>query len=227
MYIIRKDYFNFWGGLSMNNIEAGMTVTKKLTVEEIRSFIIEEMRYGQSKKNIIMALIDMGVEEIEAKRMFELIKGQAISILGRDKLTLSATIRTSFGGIIAAILGGIVWGLIVIASNYEFGFVALGIGLLSGYSVLLLAREKKGITLKIIAVLSSILGILVGKYITYYHFVNEAIVKDYGTEAAAFFSIYSIETIELFIREISYMFSVIDIVFLLLAITAAWKIPKD
>jgi len=211
----------------MNNIEAGMTVTKKLTVEEIRSFIIEEMRYGQSKKNIIMALIDMGVEEIEAKRMFELIKGQAISILGRDKLTLSATIRTSFGGIIAAILGGIVWGLIVIASNYEFGFVALGIGLLSGYSVLLLAREKKGITLKIIAVLSSILGILVGKYITYYHFVNEAIVKDYGTEAAAFFSIYSIETIELFIREISYMFSVIDIVFLLLAITAAWKIPKD
>lgn len=211
----------------MNNIEAGMTVTKKLTVEEIRSFIIEEMRYGQSKKNIIMALIDMGVEEIEAKRMFELIKGQAISILGRDKLTLSATIRTSFGGIIAAILGGIVWGLIVIASNYEFGFVALGIGLLSGYSVLLMAREKKGITLKIIAVLSSILGILVGKYITYYHFVNEAIVKDYGTEAAAFFSIYSIETIELFIREISYMFSVIDIVFLLLAITAAWKIPKD
>jgi hypothetical protein len=47
-------------------------------------------------------------------------------------------------GLVAALVGGIVWGLIVKISDYEVGFVAWGIGFIAGTAVVLSSRGAKG-----------------------------------------------------------------------------------
>src|SRR3989337_1216057 len=67
-------------------------------------------------------------------------------------------------GLVAAIVGGVVWGLIVKISDYEVGFVAWGIGFIAGTAVVLATRGAKGPRLQVIAVVASPLRILLGQH---------------------------------------------------------------
>ena len=66
-------------------------------------------------------------------------------------LSASDLTRAASGGLIGAILGGVIWGFIVAATDYELGIVATGIGLLAGFGVVLLCRNKHGMPLQVIA----------------------------------------------------------------------------
>ena len=52
-------------------------------------------------------------------------------------------------------------------SDYEVGFVAWGIGFVAGSAVVLATRGAKGPRLQVIAVVSALLGILLGKYLSF------------------------------------------------------------
>lgn len=70
------------------------------------------------------------------------------------------------GGIIAAILCGAAWTAMVVATKMEIGYAAVGVGLATGYGVLLGAGRKKSAQLQVVAVLCSIFGLVLGKYFT-------------------------------------------------------------
>lgn len=194
--------------------------------EDLVNFVVKQMRFNQDKHSIIEKLVEMGLAEQEASQLVEEIGEQFTTALDKEELTASTLWTAFFGGVVASVLGGIIWGLIVITTNYEIGFVALGIGALSGYGVLYLARGKKGTALQILAAISSIFGILIGKYIAFHHFFTEMIALDYGIEVASNISIYSIETVTYFIEELSYLVGGFDILWILLAVATAWKIPQ-
>jgi hypothetical protein len=96
-----------------------------------------------------------------------------------------AILPALFGGGLAAAVGGSIWGLIVSLTGYVIGYMALGIGLLCGYAVVLFSRGGKGMPLQVVAVLSSVLGIAIGKYATFFHFVKKAVAKQHGEAVAA------------------------------------------
>lgn len=194
--------------------------------EDLVSFVVEQMKINQDKHSIIEKLVEMGVVEQEARQLVEEIEEQATAIVDKEELTVGSLLTAFLGGMVAAVLGGIIWGLIVITTNYEIGFVALGIGALSGYGVLYLARGKKGFALQILAAISSIFGIITGKYIAFHHFFTEMVALEYGEEVASTISIFSIDTITLFTEELSYIVSGFDLLWILLAVATAWKIPQ-
>lgn len=194
--------------------------------EDLVSFVVEQMKINQDKHSIIEKLVEMGVVEQEARQLVEEIEEQATVIVDKEELTVGSLLTAFLGGMVAAVLGGIIWGLIVITTNYEIGFVALGIGALSGYGVLYLARGKKGFALQILAAISSIFGIITGKYIAFHHFFTEMVALEYGEEVASTISIFSIDTITLFTEELSYIVSGFDLLWILLAVATAWKIPQ-
>ena len=80
--------------------------------------------------------------------------------------------------------GGVVWGLIVKFSDYEVGIVAWGIGFIAGTAVVFATRGGKGPHLQVIAVVSALLGILLGKYLSY-AFVVQDQAEDAGVEHRA------------------------------------------
>lgn len=200
------------------------TINPEDTIKEVFNFIVGEIKQGKSKKEITEKLIEIGINRSNAIKIVETTYDEVQLAVEREKFTTESIIPSLFGGFMAAIIGGIVWGLIVKFTGYEVGYMALGIGALSGVAVLLFAKGKRGIPLQVIAVLSSIFGIIVGKYFYFYYILKEVLLDEYGLEIL---SIFSSEVMNFFIESIGEMADPFDILWLILAIAAAWTIPRN
>lgn len=122
---------------------------------------------------------------------------------------------------VAALVGGIVWGLIVKVSDYEVGFVAWGIGFIAGTAVVLATRGAKGQRLQVIAVVSALLGILLGKYLAF-----AFSVQDDAEAAGASIGLVSGDMFSLFRHNLDIVFSFFDLLWVGFAVFTAWRIPQ-
>lgn len=116
-------------------------------------------------------------------------------------------------GSIAAILGGVAWGLIVLWTDYEAGIVAVGLGFLTAFAIHSATSGARSLELRVTAVVTALVGILIGKYLT---FVFLAQTVDPGL------AILSGETLSLFRASWRDLFSRFDVLWIGLAVVAAW-----
>ena len=207
----------------MENNEAK---SQKEALENLYAFVIEQMKAGADKSTIFQKLVEMGVDRNNATQVVETIHAQIVKAAEEEQLMDSSILPALFGGGLAAVVGGVIWGLIVIATGYVIGFMAWGIGWLTGFAVVLFSRGRKGVPLQVIAVLSSVFGIVIGKYFTFFHYLKEGVTRKYGAEAASNLSIFSERAIQFFINNIGSMLSGFDILWVILAVITTWRIPK-
>ena len=132
-----------------------------------------------------------------------------------EPIPARAIYKGALGGAIAAAVGAAAWGLIVWVTDYEIGFAAVGIGLLVGWAVLMASGRRKGFPLQIIAVLLSVMGILVGKYVAVY-----LVLRDFLGDGLAL--MYPL-IFELITQSPEEFFSLFDLLWLGLAIYSAWR----
>ena len=78
-------------------------------------------------------------------------------------------------GIVGAIIGGIAWYFIVIATGKEIGYISIGLGYLVGTGVYLGSGKKRGHTLQIISALITIITIFVTEKFIFDYFINQYI----------------------------------------------------
>jgi len=104
--------------------------------------------------------------------------------------------------------------------------MAWAIGGLAGFGVALFAGGKRGIPFQVVAVLSSVLGIVVGKYFVFFHYLKESIAEEYGAEAASNLSMLSEAVIQFFLENIELVMSGFDFLWIILAVVTAWRIPQ-
>ena len=74
--------------------------------------------------------------------------------------------RATAFGLAAAAAGAVVWAEIAVATNYEVGFIAWGIGALVGVAASR-ASSRGGSAVAAIAVTAALLGVLAGKYLAF------------------------------------------------------------
>lgn len=197
------------------------------TGEKLHRFVIESIKKGANKAEISQKLVEMKVNKSDAEKLVESIFNEVEEVVKQEQFTLRSIMPALVGGLIAAIMGGIIWGLIVIFTGYEIGFVAWGIGGLSGYAVVFLTRGKKGIPLQIVAVIFSVLGIIMGRYIFFYAILREELASKYGVEAVEGLSIFSSTLSQFFVESFFEFSSEYDFLWLVLAVITAWSIPKS
>jgi len=188
-------------------------------------YVINQFKQGVPKETIIARLTQNGVGAENAQAFVESIHGQLVQEVEKEHFSTSALLIALAAAAVASIIGGAVWGGIVILTDYEIGFMATGIGLLSGFAVTFFT-EKKGRPLQIIAVLSSLAGILVGKYFTFFSILKDFIATEYGQAAANQVGIFSSDVVTLFFESFGELLSPYDILWIVLAIAAAWSIPR-
>ena len=135
-------------------------------------------------------------------------------------------VRAIGGGLIAAIVGGVAWGLIVKLSDYEVGFVAWGIGFLAGFLVVRFAGGRKGVPLQAIAIVSSLVGTVLGKYIAYVYFLKEAVREQVSEEAADSIGYFDTDVMSAFREDFSNVFGGYDLLWAGLAIFTAWRMAR-
>jgi hypothetical protein len=124
-------------------------------------------------------------------------------------------------GAVAAVAGGVVWGLIVRFSDYELGIIAWGVGLLAGGAVALAARGARGPALQGIAVASALAGILLGKYLSF-AWTIQRIAEEEGAEMGVF----SGEMVSLFRENLGVVFSAFDVLWVGFAVYTAWRMLR-
>jgi signal peptidase I len=116
-------------------------------------------------------------------------------------------------GITAAIVGGIAWGVIAKWTDYEAGILALGIGLLVAFAVYAATGGRRGPELQAVAVGNALLGILIGKYLSF-AFATQDVFPGVGPLSGEMF--------RLFRDALHDVFGLYDLLWIGLATTAAW-----
>jgi hypothetical protein len=121
----------------------------------------------------------------------------------------------------AGVVGGVLWGLIVKWSNYEVGIVAWAIGFMAGTAVANVARGR-GPQLQVIAVVGALVGILLGKYLSFAFAVQED-AQAVGVELG----VLSSEMFRFFRENLSDVFGLFDLLWIGFAVFTAWRIPGE
>jgi hypothetical protein len=142
-------------------------------------------------------------------------------IVREERPAAALLVPAVLAGVVAAILGAVVWGLMVKWTDYEVGFVAWGIGFLVGIAVLRATRGARGLVFQVVAVLCALLGILLGKYLSFVWVLQE--VAERETQGAIEFPVFSMDTVDLFRDELGTVFDWIDLLWAGLAVYTAWR----
>jgi hypothetical protein len=130
------------------------------------------------------------------------------------------------GGLVGAIVGGIAWGYLVKTTEMELGIAAIGVGVLAGFGVALLARGKRGAPLQVIAALAAAFGILWGKYFAFVIVGRDYLESRFGSDIAReALPLLSGETFSAFTDGFTDLFSGFDVAWMVFAVYTAWRIP--
>jgi hypothetical protein len=114
-----------------------------------------------------------------------------------------------------------VWALVVNWTGYEIGIAAWGIGLLTGTAVVFATRGGKGPLLQAVAVVSALLGILLGKYLGY-----AFEIQDQADEVGVSIGLFSSEMRSFFRDDLDQVFGLFDLLWAGLAVFTAWRVPQ-
>ena len=125
------------------------------------------------------------------------------------------------GGVIAMLVGAIVWGAITYFTEYQIGWMAIGVGFLVGVAIKFFGRGKTiafGLSGAVLALIGCALGNLI--------FYAGIIAREEGAsfmEVFLFFLMSPAATIEIF----TFAFSFMDILFYALAAYAGFSTAMD
>jgi len=194
--------------------------------ESADAFIVEQMRAGADEETIVAGLIERGADPAQARRRVEVVYPQLMSAAEAEHFEPRLLVPAILAGLAAAVAGGIAWALIAVTTDYEIGFAALGIGILAGYAVVFATRGRKGLPLQVTAIVSSLLGIALGKYFTYVWDLKDAVRDEFGDEAADSIGFLNSEVIDLFVEDADRVFGGYDLLWAAFAVYAAWRIPR-
>lgn len=210
-------------------MESGGTTDQQQTIQKYGSFIAAQLKTGNDPAVVTQKLVGMGVEYGEASQIVQTIQGQmgTQGYSAGQKVVSSALSMAVIGGLMAAIIGGFIWGIIAKITGYEIGFMAVGIGIFCGFGVRILSGGNSGKRGQVIAIISSLIGILVGKYAVFCFLLKDMAMQKYPSIAANI-SIISLKTFIIFLTfGLPKMCGPIDIIFLILAIRGAMRVAQD
>jgi len=195
--------------------------TRETTDDDV-SLVAEHVRVGTDPETIVAMLEDRGVDRTQARALVDTVYPKLARVAEQERYTGSALGPGIAGGLVAAIVGGFLWGLIVILTEYEIGIAAWGIGFLAGFGVVRFAGGAKGTPLQVVAVISSLLGIVIGKYVSYAYFFKQAIEDRFDVDISYFDS----EIFRAFRENLGDIFGGFDLIWAGFAIATAWQIAR-
>jgi hypothetical protein len=125
------------------------------------------------------------------------------------------------GGLVGALVGAIVWAGVAIATNFEVGYIAVLVGFLAGLGVKIGARTQRGALLQYLAAGLAVVGLLAAKYMLFVH-----VMVNLGHEKGVDISYFDGRILSVFPEALGQMVSAFDALFLILALMAAYRVPK-
>jgi len=121
----------------------------------------------------------------------------------------------ALAGLVAALVGAGVWALISALTQYQIGWMAIGIGLLVGFAVRAIGKGVDPV-FGIVAAALSLVGCVLGNLLTMMYFIAEK-------EQMPFLDLVSRMDLDLAVNIMAATFDVMDIVFYAIALYFGYK----
>jgi hypothetical protein len=80
-------------------------------------------------------------------------------------------------GGIAALIAGVAWYFFTVLTNYQIGYVAIGVGFIIGHAVIWGAGKKRGLSLQIMSAAITVLTLLVSQYFTVLYYARKYLLE--------------------------------------------------
>ena len=195
---------------------------QKKAAEQLSNYVLSRMKQGKDKKAIAAELKADGAQHEQVDRVVGEMYDAIMKAARHQQFTSASWQPAIVGGLGAAIIGGIIWSLIMIYTGYEAGLVAWGLGWFTGWAVVKLTGGKKGIQAQAVAVICSLIGIFLGKYISFYHFLS----TQQGETSGAEISFFSMALLQQFFEHIKGLVQPLDLLFFGAAVYTAWTLTR-
>jgi hypothetical protein len=194
--------------------ETEILETSAARAVRLQSEILDRLAEGATREAAIAALTDDGMTPTEATHVVD----AAIAAAEEEEYGPSSVLLGVVGGLVAAVVAGAAWGLMIVHTDSQWAIAAWGVGLACGMGVRFLSRSR-GLPLQITAAACSILGIAIGKYAAVYMFVKQSLADEHPGMGLG---ILSPEMIRMFFAALPDLLSVYDVLFVVLAVASAW-----
>jgi hypothetical protein len=192
---------------------------------KVIQYISDQIKQSVPDETIINNLASAGISPENGRTIVQVVRKQILSQAEKEQLSAGSIITALLAAGVASVVGGILWGLIVRLTNYEIGYMAIGIGLLSGLAIVWFS-DRRGTLLQIIAVVSALVGIGIGKYLSFFTVLKDFLTLEYGEAAVQGLSVFSTDAMQVFFFAAGDLFSPYDLLWVVLAVVAAWRIPR-
>jgi hypothetical protein len=128
------------------------------------------------------------------------------------------------GSLLGALVGAAVWAGIVIATDYEIGYVAVLVGFLAGKGAALATRGGHGPLAQKVAVVGALFGLVAAKFAIFAHVVKQFVFEEHG-ELIGYFDEQILANFPDFL--VGEMTGLFDLLWIFLAVTTAWRGPAS
>jgi hypothetical protein len=194
---------------------------------EIRAFVRAQMKAGEDSVAIIKQLIQRGLERKAAGSWMERIHSEWLLEQGGSAVEPADSLLPALlGGLVVAVVTGGLWAVTAVAFHREIHMLAWGVGVLCALAVVFFARGRRGLPCQLIAVLSTVVGLVIGQYGLFFHRYQQAMAEQYGAAMAARLTPFSSETVGAFFANLDRVLSGGGLLWMGLGIATAWGIPK-
>ncbi len=218
---------------------------RKQFSQKVLDAVVQGIRAGLSREQVVTALVasfndamrktmkdtagkEVGMDQAgqaDMERMAGAMYDAVLVDAEREVLRSGDLRKAIIGGAVAATAGGLLWGFIATVTGYVIGYMATGMGILTGGAVVIFSG-RRGRPMQVVAVLTGVFGIVLGKYYIFAHALRQVVGERYGAEIASRVSMLSWFAFRLFLESVSEVFSEYDALWVALAIVAAWRIPR-
>jgi hypothetical protein len=223
--VIPLDVFMPLKEILMANDEKQKAKGQEEAKRKILQYISDQIKQSVPDETIINNLASAGISQENGRTLVQVVRQQMLAQAEKENLSAGSVLVALLAAGVAAILGGLLWGLIVRLTDYEIGYMATGIGLLSGFAIVWFSN-RRGTPLQIIAVVFALIGIGIGKYLSFFAVRKDFLALEYGEAAVQGLSVLSIEALQFFFSATGDLFSPYDLLWIVLAVVAAWRILR-
>ncbi len=163
-----------------------------------------------------------------------LVNGKRTCAACRDAVLAELAAESAVGkywpalaaGLAAAVACGALWAGIIVLTEREIGFAAVGVGWAVAHAIRLASGGRRGTRLQLTAIGCSLLGLLLGKFFFVAHAMREMTENAPGRPPNFHLSYFDPRMLKFFVRIVPHMLTAYDALWLFLALSAAWRILK-
>jgi hypothetical protein len=124
---------------------------------------------------------------------------------------------------LAAVTGAAGWMLMVVTTDYEIGFAAVGLGILSAFLVGQASGGRRSFGLVALALVAFVAALAIGKYAAFGYFLHQEAEQRFGAEFASHYGYLSPDTWTVFREDPGAVFGGFDLLWIGIGALSIWR----